>query len=516
MSECGVFSRDDNKPLRLDCCEISITLQTCAASIVMRQEYKNIALRPTLVEYRFPVPRSWVVTAVSLEVDKEIQHSEMQQRVTPDRGTDVPDVLSVLVPWTVSPSHTCIVFVTCLVPLWSPAKSYEPQMTLTLPSSLVPTTNPDAYIMTDWRQNFTLQNSESLNNGFIVTLNGTLLRTIESAEVKCEGFNVVKNSVTKSSGGQNSVTGGLVDIRLENRSPQISPRHVEFTFKMDCTQNKDILQALVMKDPNAKCIDDQNIVVIAVTPPAVPVNTEVIFLVDCSGSMEPHMSALRRSLALSILSLPAATHFNILCFGSTQKWFNPGGSVQRDDNMTACFGFVQGLTADMGKTELFKALQRVYETPALQGYSRQIVVITDGRDEKFGGRVLQLVASNPHSTRVHAVGLGKYVDYIFHEEMVASSGGQARICDTDDTLCSTLVGLLPEILRPALAQVSVAFTREGVEDSLLLRPTRAYNQLMFNPSRTILTYFAPPDLGDHVIVTLTCQVQTNAWNIAHF
>ena len=155
MSECGVFSQDDNSPLRLDGCQIFVTLQTCAAQIIIWQEYKNVSLRPKAVAFRMPVPHSWVVVGVTLKVDDDEEIAAMKTRSVPDR-VETSDSVSVSVPWTVSPSHTVMVAVSFLCPLWSQDNAREGDMTLLLPASLVPVPNSTASLTSEWRSNFSV------------------------------------------------------------------------------------------------------------------------------------------------------------------------------------------------------------------------------------------------------------------------------------------------------------------------------------------------------------------------
>ena len=112
--------------------------------------------------------------------------------------------------------------------------------------------------------------------------------------------------------------------------------------------------------------------------------TEMIFLVDRSGSMGPGYSyeknepnegsigAARKALGLFLHSLPSDCYFNIFSFGSQ---FNSlfKGSVKYDDTtLQQAKDHVQGMQADYGGTEIYQPLEAIFKEKVQSGYLRQV------------------------------------------------------------------------------------------------------------------------------------------------
>ena len=74
------------------------------------------------------------------------------------------------------------------------------------------------------------------------------------------------------------------------------------------------------------------------------------FVVDCSGSMAgAKMARAKRALALCVRSLPAASWFQVIAFGSDFECaFREGPVEYSDATLASATAFVEGLRASMG------------------------------------------------------------------------------------------------------------------------------------------------------------------------
>lgn len=148
------------------------------------------------------------------------------------------------------------------------------------------------------------------------------------------------------------------------------------------------------------------------------VRSELVFVIDCSGSMSgTKMADATRALKLFLRSLPANCYFNIVRFGSrfTKLWsasqrysqetlqeavaytdattvrilFEFFSSIVFFFNFLVCFCFhfvvvvvlifiSSPSQADLGGTELLPPLKDVLSQPPIAEYARQVFVLTDG------------------------------------------------------------------------------------------------------------------------------------------
>eukprot|EP00197_Chlamydomonas_leiostraca_P001252 CAMPEP_0202885282 /NCGR_PEP_ID=MMETSP1391-20130828/41582_1 /ASSEMBLY_ACC=CAM_ASM_000867 /TAXON_ID=1034604 /ORGANISM="Chlamydomonas leiostraca, Strain SAG 11-49" /LENGTH=1167 /DNA_ID=CAMNT_0049568525 /DNA_START=90 /DNA_END=3594 /DNA_ORIENTATION=- len=115
------------------------------------------------------------------------------------------------------------------------------------------------------------------------------------------------------------------------------------------------------------------------TPSLAP---EIVFVVDCSGSMSgARIEQARQAALFFIQDLPAGARvrFNVVAFGSGHKACFPECREYTADTRAQAVAWVQSnVHADMGGTEILATLQSVYATPVPAGYARTLLFLTDG------------------------------------------------------------------------------------------------------------------------------------------
>lgn len=82
---------------------------------------------------------------------------------------------------------------------------------------------------------------------------------------------------------------------------------------------------------------------------AAKINTEIIILVDRSGSMggEPILQA-RKTLTAMLAAMPQDVYFNIVGFGSSFQLLFPKSMVRSDANMETALRSIETLEANLG------------------------------------------------------------------------------------------------------------------------------------------------------------------------
>ena len=134
---------------------------------------------------------------------------------------------------------------------------------------------------------------------------------------------------------------------------------------------------------------------------------EFIFVVDRSGSMNGRRIELaKKALSLFVHSLPDGCKFNIYSFGDTFKKTFSGGSEEYDEkNFEKSIGEIEKMKADMGGTEIYKALEDVFNSSYDPSIPRHIFLLTDGA--VFNPKeVIKLIHRNRSSAKLHTFGIG--------------------------------------------------------------------------------------------------------------
>ena len=126
---------------------------------------------------------------------------------------------------------------------------------------------------------------------------------------------------------------------------------------------------------------------------------EFIFLVDRSGSMSgSYIRSARETLVLFLKSLPEGSYSNILGFGSSYEKLFPQSVPYKEEYLEKAIKHAQGMSANLGGTELLPPLKHVFGLPHHAGYSRQVFVLTDGSVSNTNACIQQM-QKNVHKAR---------------------------------------------------------------------------------------------------------------------
>eukprot|EP01046_Picozoa_sp_COSAG06_P029025 COSAG06_NODE_2658_length_6481_cov_157.286901_7_plen_746_part_01 len=107
---------------------------------------------------------------------------------------------------------------------------------------------------------------------------------------------------------------------------------------------------------------------------------EFVFVVDRSGSMRgPGIAQARSALTLFLRSLPHDCYFNIVGFGSRFKTLFPASVKLDSATLATATSHVHGMEANLGGTEILQPILFALGAEVIEGYSRQVFVLTDGR-----------------------------------------------------------------------------------------------------------------------------------------
>ena len=107
----------------------------------------------------------------------------------------------------------------------------------------------------------------------------------------------------------------------------------------------------------------------------------IVFVIDCSGSMDNDRIVNARKAVVHCLQKMVPTdgadtnsgyRFNICCFGSSHRFLYTSMQTATKDSVANAVKLVEGITANMGGTETYNALQAVLKM------SDQAILLTDG------------------------------------------------------------------------------------------------------------------------------------------
>ncbi|KAM0199703.1 hypothetical protein ACHAQI_011957 [Fusarium lateritium] len=169
---------------------------------------------------------------------------------------------------------------------------------------------------------------------------------------------------------------------------------------------------------------------------------EILFLLDRSGSMDygyhdevSKIAVMREAMLLALAGIPTTCIFNVISWGSATVGLWGNSKAASEENIREAKDYVSHIKADMGGTDLLRALEAVVRRRDQQRGPTQIIVLTDGELEpeesiQFIWKKRQLLGD---SIRFFALGIGDEVSHRLVESIAECGGGYSDVVHTTKT-----------------------------------------------------------------------------------
>ena len=177
-------------------------------------------------------------------------------------------------------------------------------------------------------------------------------------------------------------------------------------------------------------------------------------LLDCSGSMNgDSIDAARRALRRVLAALVPDDHFSVSRFGSRVEHKTMGLVAARDTVVAEVARAIAEVKADLGGTEMQRALEAVFAIDA-EGRPADVLLITDG--EIWAADAL-IVRARKQGQRVFVVGVGTApAQTVLRRLADATGGGSAFVAPAEDPE-DAIVRTVERLRAPRVARVDVAW-----------------------------------------------------------
>ena len=184
--------------------------------------------------------------------------------------------------------------------------------------------------------------------------------------------------------------------------------------------------------------------------------SEIVFLIDCSGSMGgQNIQMAKEALSILLNSLPTDSTFNIVRFGSTMKLLFPSSQPYTDSTLDQARLIVRDLEADLGGTKILPALQAILKQPSQDSERlRQLFILTDGAVSN-SQECIQMAKAERNNARVFTLGIGASADRHLVKGLARAGGGTYAFALEGEQLAKMVVGQLRQALAPSLYPVTV-------------------------------------------------------------
>lgn len=206
-------------------------------------------------------------------------------------------------------------------------------------------------------------------------------------------------------------------------------------------------------------VGDEGYFALLIQPPArlddLPrTRREMIFVVDCSGSMQGRpLAVAKRALAKCLQRLDPDDTFQILRFSDRVAAFAPGPVAATRENVERGLRYADELATE-GGTEMAAVVRAALDYPAALGRYRIVSFMTDGyigNDRE----VIALAKKHVGSARIFSFGVGDTVNRYLLEGLARVGRGVSTIVLLDDAAERAVDELYRRIEHPAMTDLEI-------------------------------------------------------------
>jgi len=219
---------------------------------------------------------------------------------------------------------------------------------------------------------------------------------------------------------------------------------------------------------------------------------EYIFIVDVSGSMYGFPLDISKELLRNLIgNLRSSDRFNVLLFSGGSTLMSEQSLPATQENIKRAVDVIDKQHGD-GGTELLPALKRALVLPRQEGYSRTIIMVTDGyvsvEEESF-----DLIRKNLGKANMFAFGIGSSVNRHLIEGMAHAGMGVPFVITKPDEASAQAEAFRKMIQSPVLTGIKAEFNGfdvhdvepAGIPDLFAERPVVLFGKWRGKPQGTI-------------------------------
>jgi Ca-activated chloride channel family protein len=190
---------------------------------------------------------------------------------------------------------------------------------------------------------------------------------------------------------------------------------------------------------------------------------EYIFIVDVSGSMYGFPLDISKKLLKDLIrNLRPSDKFNVLLFSGGSSLMSEQSLPATSENIRRAIDLIEKQRGG-GGTELLPALKRALSLAGSDGYSRSVVIATDGY-VTVEEEVFDLIRKNLGDANMFTFGIGSAVNRHLLEGMARVGMGEPFVISKPEEIREKAEKFRKMIESPVLTKVKVNFGRFSVYD----------------------------------------------------
>ncbi|MDA0810960.1 MAG: VIT domain-containing protein [Verrucomicrobia bacterium] len=222
---------------------------------------------------------------------------------------------------------------------------------------------------------------------------------------------------------------------------------------------KEVASGLLLHEAAAGA--GENFFLLTVQPPARVKNEDVskreyVFVLDVSGSMEGFpLNTAKQLMANLLKEMRPTDRFNVLLFAGSSEVLSQRPLAATASNLKKANALIDRQGGG-GGTELLPALSRAMALEKAEGYSRSIVIVTDGYVQ-VEREAFDMLRNNLGEANAFAFGIGSSVNRFLIEGIARAGGGESFVVTRPAEAASMAQKLHAHISAPVLTDIEILY-----------------------------------------------------------
>mmetsp|Transcript_17733 Transcript_17733/g.30730 ORF Transcript_17733/g.30730 Transcript_17733/m.30730 type:complete len:1135 (+) Transcript_17733:84-3488(+) len=499
--KCGLLNEKTLAPVDFLGAQVAFTIRQFCARVNVVHTYRNTESKAIEAAYVFPVEDGWTISSF----EAEMQDKSLRGTINPREHThkEFRDGCFTAALGTLQPGEVCTTSVAFMM-----ETAYNPHgedLEVVLSKSILPDQVMKVADLQGWKNAFTVQGHHKLPRAVRIDVDCIMDFNIQN--VHCNMISAtLKTNATELTGFYEQIFPEDVPIMLEQ----------DFVIQMKLADPRDHMKVFVVKEVGNIPEDETYAIAMPIVPHFTDEqmqspNTEVLFMIDCSGSMANRIQEVERAVKLGLQGLPRSVRFNLLQFGDSCKLLDESSCLEfTTDNLLWGRSFIHKMEANMGGTNMYAALKAAYAVPITRGYCRQLLLITDGAVNDHY-KMIRMAKDNAHTTRLFAFHLDPTAaDRSAIQQLATVTAGQHHPIGPDERVTEPLLKAMEDMLHPCLTNAALQYCYEGaamkdVAETTVppIRNVASSLPLIFNNPRHVAYAFGGASLMANPVVQLT-------------
>ena len=450
----GILFEKDGGAVPLAGVGVQADINGRGAKVKISQRFRNTEKKPIEAVYKFPLPENAAVCGFRALIDNRIIEGKIEEKEKAFELYDKaladgykaqlmdeerPNIFTLSV-GNIKPGSSVIIEITYITLL----DAHNTDVRFCLPTTISPRFTPESQ-----KDDNGIPVSDIVNPPFAFQVPYGLMINVNVHDRKAiTSIESPSHTINTRFNGDDAVVTFSADKAVMDRD-----------FVLTITYGKDSAnRAYLFKD------HDETFIQVDLTPDEAvevgktdntPRGREIVFLLDCSGSMQgASIEEARKALEILIRALSKDMMFNIYRFGSGFEHLYRHSKPYDEKSIKEALKFLSETDASMGGTEVLPPLADIYKKEPDDGFRRDVILITDGEISNED-EVMELVRRHCHTTTLSAVGIGSGPNEFLIKGAARAAGGASELIAPQERIEPKVLRLFQKVVAGRIGNLKI-------------------------------------------------------------